>query len=358
MEFKFNGFGRLAAAVAMAGLILGLGAGCACWRRAAEPKPEPQRHEFSKPEMGVPFRIVLYTADPAGASNAAEAAFKRIEELNALFSDYDSDTELSKLSQGSGRGAKVRVSDDMWRILHISADLFRKSEGAFDITVGPFVNLWRKARRDKQMPDPARLAEARERVGFQHIRFYESEQAVELLRPNMRLDLGGIAKGYAVDAAMDVLRSKGVTAALVAGSGDIAFGDPPPGKKGWRIEITPLDAPGAPPRQFAVLRNAAISTSGDLSQRLEIGGVRYSHIVDPRTGVGLTDHSLVTVIGPNSVTADGLDTTVDLLGAEKGLSLVKRTKGAEARIIRAPNGAVEVRETPGFRKFLDPGQEK
>ena len=350
--FRFKYLGKLLLWAAFALSVYGLGGGCT--RLFPHTYLHPQRFEFSRPEMGVQFRIVLYDDWPRGATNAAEAAFKRIEDLNAICSDYDSDSELSQLSLSSGQRKKVRVSDDLWRVLQISRDLFNKSDGAFDITVGPFVNLWRKARRDQKMPDPAILAEAKARVGFGKIRFFENEQSVELLVPNMRLDLGGIAKGYAVDEAMKVLAWHGIHICLVAGSGDIAVGEAPPGKPGWRVEITPLDIPDGPAKSFVLLKNAGISTSGDLSQRLEIGGVRYSHIVDPRTGVGLTDHSLVTIIGKNSVMADGLDTTVSVLGPEKGLKLVKATRGAEARIVRAPGPKLEVYETRGFKKFYAP----
>lgn len=301
--------------------------------------------------MGVPFRIVLFAPDDAVAEKAATAAFARIQALNAIMSDYEAESELSRLSRTSGEGRWVRVSDDLWRVIDKSQELARRSEGAFDITVGPQVNLWRRARRVKQLPDPERLAEANNATGFRKVLLDRPHHAVQLLAKGMKLDLGGIAKGYAVDEAMKVLRTHGIRRALVGGVGDIAVGDPPPGKRTWRISIVKFDAPGAPPESYLSLRNAAVSTSGDAAQKLEINGRRYSHIVDPRTGIGLTDHSLVTVIAKDCTTTDGLATAVSVLGPKCGLELIRRTSGVEVRILREPDASIETLESPGFRRF-------
>jgi thiamine biosynthesis lipoprotein len=167
----------------------------------------------------------------------------------------------------------------------------------------------------------------------------------------MRLDLGAIAKGYAVDAALRVLKERGIRSALVGGAGDMAASDPPPDKKGWRIAVAPLDATNAPPTRYVLLSHQGIATSGDLFQRLEIDGKRYSHIVDPHTGVGLTDHSLVTVIARDCVTADGLSTTVSVLGPERGLKLVERTQGAAAHIVQMAGEGIEWWDSSRFARF-------
>jgi len=157
-----------------------------------------------------------------------------------------------------------------------------------------------------------------------------------------------------VDAALAVLRERGLRRALVAGSGDIAVGDPPPGRRGWRVEIASLDVTNAAPARFVVLAREAIATSGDVFQRVEIGGNRYSHIIDPRTGIGLTDHSLVTVIARDCTTADSLATTVSVLGPKSGLGLIRRTAGTAVRIVRQPAQNLEVVESRGFPRFYDP----
>jgi len=320
---------------------------------STSPQLNLQRHEFSEPQMGVPFRIVLYATDQQKASSSARAAFDRIKQLNDILSDYDDDSELSRLSRTSGQGHAVKVSDDLWRVLIEARKFWEQSNGAFDVTVGPFVNLWRRARRAKALPDPVILAETRKAVGYGNLELDAKEQTAKLLVPNMRLDLGGIAKGYAVDEALKVLRAHGVSRALIAGAGDMAAGDPPPERKGWRIEIAPLDVPNAPPARFVLLANRALSTSGDLFQHVEIDGARYSHIVDPRTGIGLTDHSLVTVIARDGTTADALATAVSVLGPKAGLKLIESTKGAAAHVVRKPNSEIETAESSRFAKHYE-----
>ena len=135
----------------------------------------------------------------------------------------------------------------------------------------------------------------------------------------------------------------------------MAVSDPPPGKKGWRIELAALDATNAPPARFVSLSHAALATSGDLFQRLEIDGRRYSHIVDPHTGIGLTDHSLVNVIAPDCITADSLTKVVSVLGPKKGLDFIEATPRAAARVIRQPGDKIELNESSRFGRFSDKG---
>jgi thiamine biosynthesis lipoprotein len=306
--------------------------------------------------MGAQFKLVFYAADQASANRAAEAAFAHVDELNLIFSDYDPDSELSHLSQAAPTPAAVKLSDPLWRVLARSQELAVASEGAFDITVAPYVRLWRRARRTHELPAADRLEQARAAVGYKHLKLDPQAQAASLLRPHMVLDLGGIAMGYTVDAVLAVLAKHGIRSAMVDASGDIGLGDPPPGKAGWTIGIAPL-APEAPPSRYVVLANRAISTSGDAFQHVDIDGKRYSHIVDPRTGLGLTDSSSVTVIADNCFAADGLDTTVSVLGPEKGLALVAKTAGAEVLILRMEDGKLATYESPGFKKFDAPAEE-
>ena len=288
--------------------------------------------------MGVPFRIILYSADETAANHAAATAFDRVEGLDRKLSDYDPHSELRELCLTAGLGRAIKVSDDLYRVLRRSLDLSRRSNGAFDVTVGPLVRLWRRARRNGKFPDARRLAAARQAVGYQYVRLEDSPHRVELLKADMRLDLGGIAKGYAVDAALKVLRDHGVAVALVDAGGDMAAGDPPPGSDGWRVGIAPLDRPDAAPSRFLRLAHGAVATSGDAFQFVEIGGVRYSHIVDPHTGVGLTDRSSVTIVARNCTTADGLASAVSVLGPHDGLRLVDATDAAAALIVRREGG--------------------
>ncbi len=284
--------------------------------------------------MGTRFRIVLYAADEATAKKATGAAFARVAQLDQIMSDYKEDSELMRLCKQAG-GGPVKVSDELYDILRRSQDLAQRSEGAFDVTVGPVVRLWRRARRQKQLPDARHLKEALALVGYEKMHLDEKARTVTLSKPGMLLDLGGIAKGYAVDEAQKVLKQQGIRSALVAGGGDIAVSDPPPGSDGWPIGIAPLDDPNKPPTRTIVLKNAAVSTSGDAEQHVEIDGKRYSHVVDPKTGVGLTGRIAVTVIAPNGTLSDSLATAVSVLGPVKGLKLIEATEGAAALIVQA-----------------------
>jgi len=133
----------------------------------------------------------------------------------------------------------------------------------------------------------------------------------------------------------------------------MAVGDPPPAKQGWRIEVAPLDVTNAPPARFVLLANAALATSGDVFQHVEIEGRRYSHIVDPRTGIGLTDHSLVTVVAADCTTADSLATAASVLRPYQGLHLIEAIPGAAVRIVRKPGATIEVEESSRFRRFYE-----
>ena len=308
---------------------------------------ELRKFVYEKAEMGLPFRVSLYAAEEAVAKAGADAAFARIAELNAVMSDYDSDSELSRLSRTTG--VAVPVSKALWKVLAHAQAVAERSDGAFDITVGPLVNVWRRARRTQTLPDATLLAEMRARVGWKKLRLDPERHTAELRAPDMRLDLGAIAKGFACDEALAVLKARGLSRALVGGSGDMAAGDAPPDQPGWRIEVAPLDAPDAPPPQIVWLKNCGIATSGDVFQRVEIAGQRYSHIVDPHTGLGLTDHSLVTIIAPDGITADALSTAVSVLGPERGLQLVEETPGTAAHLVRKPAEKIEFLESARWR---------
>jgi thiamine biosynthesis lipoprotein len=295
---------------------------------------EPQRFEFESKHMGTTFRVVLYAPDKASAKKAAGAAFARVAELDDVMSDYKKDSELMRLCRAFAKevGEPVKVSDDLFFVLQKAEALSEKSGGAFDVTVGPVVQLWRLARRTQELPDAKELAAARAKVGYQKVKLDPAKKTVQLLTPGMQLDLGGIAKGYADDEALKLLRAKfGIKQALVAASGDIACADPPPGERGWKVEIAPI-ARSQKPRMLT-LANAAVSTSGDLEQFVEIKGVRYSHVLDPRTGLGLTGRRSVTVIAQKGIDADSMTKAVSVLPPERALKLIEETPGAACYVV-------------------------
>ena len=300
--------------------------------------------------MAVPIKIVLYVADSATATRAAEAAFARIRALNAIMSDYDETSELRRLCTTAGEGKAVPVSDELWKVLAhaqtLSARVGRgiRRDGRAG---GPAVAASAAAegnapgRDDRGGPAAGGLSPGSARSPAARGR---AAQAGHAARPGRHRQ--GLRAGRGPDGA----DAQGVTRAMLDAGGDIRLGDPPPGQPGWRIGLTPLEA-NARATSYLVASRVAVATSGDAIQFVEIGGRRYSHIVDPRTGIGLTDHSRVTVVAPDGITADGLSTAVSVLGPEQGLKLIDKTPGTAAMILRAPQGKVERYESKRWQEL-------
>ena len=298
----------------------------------ATPAAAQTRFEYSEIAMGVCARIVLYASDRASADSAALDAYKRIAQLEDIMSDYRPGSELMRLCKKAG-GPPVQVSPDLYYVLDKCQELARRSDGGFDCTVGPLVKLWRAARKSGTLPDSSDLEDARKLTGWRLLRVpaaCDKPGFVQLMRVDMLLDLGGIAKGYACDEALKTLRSRGIKSALIEMGGDIAVGDPPPGKNGWQIDVA-----NAPSPKTVSLKNAAISSSGDVEQYIEIDGKRYSHIVNPKTGLGLTDRIAVTVVAPNATTSDSLSTAISVLGETRGKTLANTFAGVWVYVRRA-----------------------
>jgi thiamine biosynthesis lipoprotein len=310
----------------------------------------PMRFEFTEPHMGTQFQIIVYAPDKETADKAARAAFDRIASLDASMSDYKDSSELMKLCAKAG-GEPVPVSEELFFVLTKAVEASEKSDGAFDVTVGPVVRLWRRARRTHKLPDADDLKKALALVGYKNIKLDADKRTVQLLKPGMLLDLGGIAKGYAGDEAQKVLKKHGITSALVAGGGDIVVSGAPPEKEGWKIEIEPLDPAEKEKPKHLLLKDAAVSTSGDVNQHVEIDGVRYSHIVDPKTGLGLTGERSVTVVAPNGITSDSTTKIVMILGEEKGFKIIESMPGVSSRYVRLTDKGATTKYSKDFPKL-------
>ena len=284
-----------------------------------------QRFEYVNPKMGVKFRLKFFAPNQAAAERVARLAYARVEELNVIFSDYSPSSELNHLC-AKPHGKPVPVSGDLFNIIEQSQQLARETGGAFDITAGPSVRLWRQSRKRGQMPAADSLVAATKCVGFRKIQLNSRKRTVTLLAPNMQFDLGGIAKGYAVDEAMRILKQNGIRRAFVAASGDMLTSGPPIGSEGWRVEIRAVDKFGNIYPRTVHSKHQALSTSGDTEQFVEVDGQRYSHIIDPRTGIGLTNRIAVTVVATSSTVADSRATAVSVLGIKKGMDYAKQKK--------------------------------
>ena len=295
--------------------------------------PLLKRHEYSLPRMGTIFRIELYSADEAAASKAAEAAFARAEELEQIMSNYREDSELMRLAR-EGASAPFPVSSDLYDVLSKSIRISELSRGAFDVTVGPLVELWRKARTMGRFPDASELAQAKALVDCRNLELDATRRTVFLKRAGMKLDLGAIGKGYAADQMLTLLQSRGFRQAMVVAGGEVAVGAPPPGETGWRVALeTPDAGPGNPPCTL-LLHDAAVSTSGDSKQFVEVNGKRYSHVIDPSTGLGLEGAASTTVIAKEAATTDALGTALSVMPVADGIRLAESLSGVAVYMVR------------------------
>ena len=309
-----------------------------------------QRFEAVEPHMGTLVRIVVYTPGEREATEAFRAAFHRIRVLDEALSDYRRDSELNQITRGAV-GKAIPVGADLFAVLRASQDLAEATGGAFDITQGPVVRLWREARNTGRAPDPDALQEAATRSGFRRVHLDADRQTVTFDTAGMALDAGAIGKGYAASEALAVLSRTGVSSALVAVSGDLAFSDAPPGRRGWRIAIhSGTSSDGSLPGVLE-LTHSAVSTSGSSEQHVEIDGQRYSHIVDPVSRAGLVEDLTVTVVAGHGIEADGLATAVSVLGVERGLALIDSRPGAAALIIRRTPGGAMLLPSSRFREL-------
>ena len=309
-----------------------------------------ERHEYSRPLMGMAFRIIVHSENENLAKRAAQLAFDRVSTLDKIMSDYAPESELNRLSDMAGSGKAARISSELCSVLARAQTLANDTGGAFDVTAGASIQLWRRARRVKRLPLQHVLAKALKTGGFRRLKLDTKKCTAELTKPGTRLDLGGIAKGHALDEVLAVLNKHGLRQALVSAGGDIVAGAAPPGKEGWRVAL--IDLREEAKSEFLWLANGAVATSGDLYQFLEADGTRYSHIVDPRTGRALTEQRLVHVLAPDGITADSLATAISVLGPSEGLRLVAGDKRLGVRVVfRGVLDQVQVAESPVFRAW-------
>lgn len=287
---------------------------------------ELKRYAFSEPHMGTQFRIVLFAEDSLLVEKGVRAAFQRVSKLNEILSDYLPESELNRLSRTAGSNRYVSVSDDLWIVLKQSLFFSRKSKGAFDVSIGPLSRLWRRAMRKAAFPELDKLALAHEKVNYKYIRLRKKNKSICLKKEGMKLDLGGIAKGYTVDQVLQVLKSYGLNTCLVDGGGDLALGDAPPGKEGWAVEVAAFSYPEDEAKEILILSNCAIASSGDTYQYVVLDGIRYSHIIDPRSGLGISRRRMLTVISKEGMTADALASTLSVMGKSTDKKLRKKYK--------------------------------
>jgi thiamine biosynthesis lipoprotein len=298
--------------------------------------------------MGTLARIVAVAKHEWQGKRCIEAGFEQLKRIDAMMSDYKNDSELSRVNREAFT-SPVKVGPELFEILQKSVEFSRLSNGAFDITVGPLVDLWHKAGKTNSVPDENTLAAVKARVGFEKLILDVNERTVQFAVKGMRLDLGGIAKGYAVDKAVEAMQREGAIGGMVCASGDIRCFGKPADKDTWLVGLqNPMAAQsGADPTNsngtigaeqvlmVLKLNDMAVATSGDYRRFVTIDGKRYSHIIDTNTATGASKLSSDTILAATAVDADALSTAVNVMGAEKGLALVESLAGIEAILITA-----------------------
>jgi len=336
----------------VAGLVaaLALGLGCASGDLAPERGATAlaTRLTFERPFMGTTFVIVITGVDHARAERAADAAFAAVAAVEGWASDWSASSEVRELTlraEALPPGAALEVSAPLAQHLAFALDVARRTAGAFDPTLGAFTRLWRRSARLGELPSRARLAEARAVSGFEHVVVDAAARSVRIARPGLRFDLGGSAKGEALDAAYGVLVAHGCARSLVDGGGDLRLGEPPEGEAGWRVELRPLGPDG--PLWRGLLARCAVATSGSSAQRFELDGVAYAHVVDPATGLGLTTSRGASVIAPDGRTADALATAM-VVGGDDVLALCEAWDGVAAALFEPGTGPFPACATSDF----------
>jgi len=300
--------------------------------------------------MGTYLMITVYAPDEDSGRQAIAAAFARVEEVEAATSHFREASDLSKLNRAAG-GPPIPISRHLWTVLRRAAEVSDETGGAFDVTVGPLVALWKKTWKKGKAPSQAETAAARALVDYRAVRVAKDAPQAQLLKAGMQLDLGGIGKGYAAEQAIAALRERGIAAALVAVAGDIYALGAPPERQWWLVGIRDPARPDKILPTPLGLRDQAVSTSGDYEQFGIADGKRYSHILDPRTGLPVEHMTSVTVVAPDATTADAYATGLSVLGPEQAIAFAEKRPGIAAMVIFQRDGQAHTLRSKGFERL-------
>lgn len=306
--------------------------------------------------MGTFARIVVVAKNADTGAQCVEAGLAEIRKVDELMSDYKEDSEITRINDRAAQRA-VQVSETTYDVLQKSVEFSQLTDGAFDITVGPLVDLFHKAKTEQIAPTPEQIAQAKEKVGFEKLIMDDKNRTIRFAAEGMRLDLGGIAKGYGVDKAIEAARRCGAIGVMVDIGGDVrCFGVPPEGRDHWRIGLQDPNSAvegvsGGGLVLTLTVTNAAVATSGDYQQFVMIEGRRYSHIMNRKTGTSVEGLSSVTIIADNATDADALATSVSVMGPEKGVALIEKLPNIEA-ILMTSEPKPKIIKTTGADKYI------
>ena len=312
---------------------------------------QERKFHFVQNKMGSPFNLIIVSTDSLKALQFSNNCFSLIDSFSHIYSDYDSSSELSKLSINAGNGFQS-CSPALWDLLLISRQAYEKSLHSFDISIGPLSSLWRSKRKRRQFPDSTTVIATKENVGFEKIQWNDALHQILIPNNNMHLDVGGIAKGYIAQKVIDYLHINGIEAALADAGGDISIGKAPPGIAGWIVGVNVPETTDDLMSRKLLLSNCSVATSGDAYQYMEHDGIKYSHIIDPRTGYGVSYQRNVTVIAKDGATADWLATACSILSIEESKKICNKMQ-AELFISSIENGRLLIFQTKGFKQYWE-----
>lgn len=298
--------------------------------------------------MGTRVTVTIWTDDEPGAAKVTSDIFGEFERVDRLMSSWLPDSDVSRINAGAGK-APVAISDEVLGVIQKSIEISKLTQGAFDITVGSFRGLWKFDQDlDGTIPTRAQVEKRRKLVDYRKIQVDPAGKTVFLPTPGTRITLGGIAKGYTVDRAVEMLRERGFNSFIVQAGGDLYVS----GRKGNRPWIVGIRDPRGPRNDsFALLplTDGTFSTSGDYERGLVVDGVRYHHIIDPATGYPATKSRSVTVLAKDAITADVLSTSLFILGDVVGMKMVEKMPDVEAVFVDSKN---QVKVSSGLKNRL------
>jgi thiamine biosynthesis lipoprotein len=307
------------------------------------------KYSYSEMKMGSPFHIIIVSTDSVKANHLARKSFQLIDSLNHIFSNYDSSSELSKINAAAGL-LPYKMSPAMLDLVQKSQHAYIQSKGAYDISIGPLSSLWRNARKAKLFPEASTVLATKKLVGLNQVKINKRLGTIFLPNANMQLDFGGIAKGYIAQWVINFLKANGIQQALVDAGGDIVMSGAPLNQQGWLIGVNLPETTDQLLNKKLQLSNCSVATSGDVYQFIEYKGVKYSHIINPLTGYGVTNLRNVTIVAKTGATADWLATACSILPIKEAKQLAISHQAA-LLITTLKNGKLVFEATPNFKNY-------
>jgi thiamine biosynthesis lipoprotein len=290
---------------------------------AQDESRQPLRFEYNRPIMGTELKVILYAQDESSAAFAINAVLEELDQRSKALNNYTPSSEVSRLGNLKPRTSQ-QLSIELSEVLSESKRWHQLSDGAFDVTAGATMELWSKARKQKMLPTKEEILSAQKNSGWNNLKLSSEDDSRNTITSGdkqLRINVSGIATGYLIDHAMTVLKQQGIESALIDIGGDIIVSNPPPGSDGWKVDVAGLSE-SDPILGRIVIRNQAVTTSGDLNQFTEIDSVRYSHIIDPTTGKPVNRRVSATVVAKRAVDADAAATAIAVLGSQRAKPLV------------------------------------